>query len=93
MLTPEMVRMMAPKPLILALANPTPEILPEEARAVRDDAVLYAHASRILHLESNPGNARALVQRHGDVDVWLNPPPLPLAHAPRERAVRASVNP
>jgi uncharacterized radical SAM protein YgiQ len=46
--------------------------------AVRDDAVLYAHASRILHLESNPGNARALVQRHGDVDVWLNPPPLPL---------------
>jgi uncharacterized radical SAM protein YgiQ len=46
--------------------------------AVRTDAVLYAHASRILHLESNPGNARALVQRHGDVDVWLNPPPLPL---------------
>ncbi len=46
--------------------------------AVRDDPVLYAHASRILHSESNPGNARALVQRHGDVDVWLNPPPLPL---------------
>jgi uncharacterized radical SAM protein YgiQ len=46
--------------------------------AVRDDPLLYAHASRILHLESNPGNARALVQRHGDVDVWLNPPPLPL---------------
>lgn len=46
--------------------------------AVRDDAVLYAHASRILHLESNPGNARSLVQRHGDIDVWLNPPPLPL---------------
>ena len=46
--------------------------------AVRGDAILYAHASRILHLEANPGNARALVQRHGDVDVWLNPPPLPL---------------
>jgi uncharacterized radical SAM protein YgiQ len=45
---------------------------------VADDPVLYAHASRILHLESNPGNARALVQRHGDMDVWLNPPPLPL---------------
>jgi uncharacterized radical SAM protein YgiQ len=45
------------------------------------DPVLYAHASRILHLESNPGNARALVQRHGDVDVWLNPPPLPLSTA------------
>ncbi len=47
--------------------------------AVRDDAVLYAHTSRILHLETNPGNARALVQRHGDRDVWINPPPLPLA--------------
>ena len=45
---------------------------------VAGDPVLYAHASRILHLESNPGNARALVQRHGDVDVWLNPPPTPL---------------
>jgi uncharacterized radical SAM protein YgiQ len=46
--------------------------------AARDDPVLYAHASRILHVESNPGNARALVQRHGDADVWLNPPPIPL---------------
>lgn len=45
---------------------------------VSDDSILYAHASRILHLESNPGNARALVQRHGGVDVWLNPPPIPL---------------
>ena len=46
---------------------------------VADDAVLYAHASRILHLESNPGNARALVQRHGTRDVWLSPPPIPLS--------------
>jgi uncharacterized radical SAM protein YgiQ len=46
--------------------------------AVADDPILYAHASRILHLEANPGNARALVQRHGDIDVWLNPPPIPL---------------
>jgi uncharacterized radical SAM protein YgiQ len=45
---------------------------------VSSDPVLYAHASRILHLESNPGNARALVQKHGDLDVWLNPPPVPL---------------
>jgi len=45
---------------------------------VAADSDLYAHASRILHTESNPGNARALVQRHGDVDVWLNPPPIPL---------------
>ena len=45
---------------------------------VSGDAVLYAHASRILHLESNPGNARALVQRHGNLELWLNPPPIPL---------------
>ncbi len=43
------------------------------------DPVLYAHASRILHLESNPGNARALVQRHGTMELWLNPPPIPLS--------------
>jgi len=46
---------------------------------VRDDPVLYAHASRILHLETNPGNAKPLVQRHGNRDVWLNPPPIPLS--------------
>ena len=40
--------------------------------------MLYAHASRLLHLETNPGNARVLVQRHGDRDVWINPPPIPL---------------
>ncbi len=52
---------------------------------VKSDPVLYAHASRVLHLETNPGNARALVQRHGDDrtarDVWLNPPPIPLTTA------------
>jgi uncharacterized radical SAM protein YgiQ len=50
--------------------------------AVSADPVLYAHASRVFHLESNPGNARALVQAHGEGqgrrDVWLNPPPIPL---------------
>jgi uncharacterized radical SAM protein YgiQ len=45
---------------------------------VRNDAVLYAHANRVLHLETNPGNARALVQAHGDRDLWLNPPATPL---------------
>ncbi|MEY3626271.1 MAG: NADP-dependent malic enzyme [Pseudomonadota bacterium] len=39
-LKPEMVRSMAAKPLILALANPTPEILPEEVKTVRDDAII-----------------------------------------------------
>ena len=45
---------------------------------VANDPVLYAHASRTFHLESNPGNARALIQAHGERDVWLNPPPIPL---------------
>jgi len=65
--------------------------------AVAQDPVLYAHASRILHLESNPGNARALVQRHGDTDVWLNPPPLPLSSKEMdwvyERAYRRAPHP
>jgi uncharacterized radical SAM protein YgiQ len=45
---------------------------------VKTDKVAYAEASRQFHLESNPGNARALVQRHGNRDLWLNPPPIPL---------------
>jgi uncharacterized radical SAM protein YgiQ len=45
---------------------------------VEKNPILYAHASRVFHLESNPGNARALVQAHGERDVWLNPPPIPL---------------
>ena len=48
---------------------------------VKADPVLYAHANRVLHLETNPGNARALVQAHGERDVWLNPPPIPLTTA------------
>ncbi|WP_404342428.1 YgiQ family radical SAM protein [Pseudoalteromonas mariniglutinosa] len=39
---------------------------------------LYAHASRILHQETNPGCARALFQRHGDRSIWVNPPAYPL---------------
>jgi uncharacterized radical SAM protein YgiQ len=45
---------------------------------VRDDPVMYAHASRVFHMETNPGNARPLVQAHGNREVWLNPPPIPL---------------
>ncbi|MEP9353763.1 YgiQ family radical SAM protein [Xanthobacter sp. KR7-65] len=45
---------------------------------VEVDKEAYARASRVLHRESNPGNARPLVQRHGDRDLWLNPPPIPL---------------
>jgi uncharacterized radical SAM protein YgiQ len=45
---------------------------------VRNDKALYAHASRVLHLETNPGNARALVQAHGQQELWLNRPAEPL---------------
>ena len=45
---------------------------------VAGDRVIFAHAARIAHLETNPGNARALVQRHGKRDLWINPPPIPL---------------
>ena len=52
---------------------------------VKSDPVLYAHANRVLHLETNPGNARALVQAHGEGatarDVWITPPPIPLTTA------------
>jgi uncharacterized radical SAM protein YgiQ len=52
---------------------------------VKDSPTHYAEASRMFHLESNPGNARALVQAHGEHagrrDLWLNPPPIPLTTA------------
>lgn len=46
---------------------------------VRNDSALYAHTSRILHLESNPHNARPLVQGHGTKDILINLPPIPLS--------------
>jgi uncharacterized radical SAM protein YgiQ len=46
--------------------------------AVKDDPILYAHASRVMHGETNPGNARPLIQLHGTRQVWINPPPVPL---------------
>ncbi len=45
---------------------------------VSKDAILYSHASRVLHQESNPHNARVLVQKHGSRELWVNPPPIPL---------------
>jgi len=74
-------------------ANTKPRRPPRERTVIRlpsyeqvkSDAVLYAHANRVLHLETNPGNARALVQAHGEGatarDVWINPPPIPLTTA------------
>jgi uncharacterized radical SAM protein YgiQ len=83
----------APEPVVKPIVIMTREERQAAARAkaaktvvrlpsfetVSENPVMYAHASRVFHLESNPGNARALVQQHGDRDVWLNPPPLPLA--------------
>lgn len=45
---------------------------------VRNDSALYAHASRVLHQEANPYNARPLMQKHGTREIWVNPPPIPL---------------
>ncbi|WP_431687867.1 YgiQ family radical SAM protein [Hahella sp. NBU794] len=45
---------------------------------VRNDPVLYAHTSRVLHLETNPANAHTLAQKHGDRYLWMNPPAIPL---------------
>ncbi|MGI4847124.1 MAG: YgiQ family radical SAM protein [Janthinobacterium lividum] len=79
----------APKPMLIITREQRQAMLREVRErtvvrlpafeVVKDDAVMYAHASRVFHLESNPGNARAMVQAHGERDVWLNPPPLPLA--------------
>lgn len=49
--------------------------------AVSADTLLYAHASRAFHKETNPGNARAVIQQHGDRLIWMNPPPIPLTTA------------
>ncbi|HLJ62888.1 MAG TPA: YgiQ family radical SAM protein, partial [Stellaceae bacterium] len=79
------------KARFLSGAKPAPAALPRTSKPsgqgvvrlpafdqVAGDPVLYAHASRMLHLEANPGNARPLLQRHGDKELWLTPPPLPL---------------
>jgi uncharacterized radical SAM protein YgiQ len=73
------------QPNIIRFERRTPKLDPSRTvirlpsfEQVKADPVLYAHASRMLHLETNPGNARALVQRHGERDVWINPPPIPL---------------
>jgi uncharacterized radical SAM protein YgiQ len=61
------------------------DVAPEKAllrlpdfEAVRENPVLYAHASRVFHLETNPGNAKSLIQKHGKYWLWQNPPPIPL---------------
>lgn len=45
---------------------------------LRNDRILYAHASRVMHLETNPYSSRALIQKHADRELWVNKPPIPL---------------
>lgn len=69
-----------PMPLMgkAGLDNKTTVIRLPSFEKIKNDSALYAHASRILHLESNPHNARALIQKHGTKEVWVNTPPIPL---------------
>lgn len=46
---------------------------------LNNDRILYAHASRIMHLETNPYSGRALIQKHGDRELWVNQAPIPLS--------------
>ena len=79
-----------PAPAVVAMPTSRRIVMPPRDKSVvrlpsyeqvKSDNVLYAHANRVLHLETNPGNARALVQKHGERDVWINPPPIPLTTA------------
>ncbi|GIU32296.1 YgiQ family radical SAM protein [Shewanella schlegeliana] len=72
----------APKAISVQPPRPKPwektyVMLPSYEK-VLEDKYLYAHASRILHQEQNPGCARALFQKHAERAVWVNPPAWPL---------------
>jgi uncharacterized radical SAM protein YgiQ len=70
------------KPILVQPARPKPweqtYVLLPSYEKVKADKVLYAHTSRVLHQETNPGCARALMQKHGDRYLWVNPPAIPL---------------
>ena len=72
----------AAKPIMVQPARPKPwektYVKLPAYEQVSVNKPLYAHASRILHQETNPGCARALYQRHGDRSIWVNPPAYPL---------------
>ncbi|MBD1577332.1 YgiQ family radical SAM protein [Vibrio sp. S11_S32] len=46
---------------------------------LNNDRILYAHATRVMHLETNPYSGRALIQKHGDRELWVNQAPIPLS--------------
>jgi len=65
---------------LLASSAPSRDVIRLPSfEAVKDDPVLYAHAARVMHKETNPHNDLALIQAHGDREVWFNPPPIPLS--------------
>ena len=65
---------------LLASSAPSRDVIRLPSfEVVKDDPVLYAHAARVMHKETNPHNALALIQAHGDREVWFNPPPIPLS--------------
>jgi len=70
------------KPILVQPAKPKPweqtYVKLPAFEQVSVNKPLYAHASRILHQETNPGCARAIFQRHGDRHIWVNPPAFPL---------------
>ncbi|MDR8526117.1 MULTISPECIES: YgiQ family radical SAM protein [Shewanella] len=72
----------APKAISVQPARPKPwektYVLLPSYEKVSEDKYLYAHASRILHQEQNPGCARALFQKHAERAIWVNPPAWPL---------------
>lgn len=74
-----------PKAVVVQPARPRPweqtYVLLPSYEKVKADKVLYAHSSRVLHQETNPGCARALAQKHGDRLLWVNPPAIPLSTA------------
>ena len=59
-------------------ANTTAVRIPSFEK-LKNDRILYAHASRIMHLETNPYSGRALIQKHGDRELWVNQAPIPLS--------------
>ncbi|MCG9695385.1 YgiQ family radical SAM protein [Shewanella sp. Isolate11] len=71
-----------PKPISVQPPRPKPwentYVLLPSYEKVAGDKYLYAHASRILHQEQNPGCARALFQPHAERAIWVNPPAWPL---------------
>ncbi len=87
--TPKTETCSAQQPLAANAAKPVAIQLPNQDRnvvirlpsfdTVKSDNTLYAHASRVFHRETNPGNAKALIQHQGQHEVWVNPPPIPLS--------------